>query len=506
MSDKPEKKDVQSLSQKALGGVSVMGLTVGTQMALQLISIAVLARILTPTEFGIVAAANIVIAFSNMFSDIALGSAIIQLKNMTDKHIRVAFTLSMASSALVALVLITSAPYIADLFEMPEIKDVIRAMAIVFLWAGLSMVAENLMSRSFRYKILGIIKVAGSLTGITVTIVLALAGYSYWSIVIGVMIQSFQVMVMMLIVQKHDWRPSLDWESIKDLMIVGGGLSMSRIINYAALNADNFFIAKFIGAESLGFYDRAYRLAGFPAQIFDKVAAKVALSSYARAQDDKARMNFAYRRGLSLTALVAMPLTFVLWALGAEIILIVLGGDQWEAAILPFIILVSATFFRVSYKVSQSVIISLGRVYIFAGIQILYALMVGLGCYFAYPYGIEAVAYAVTGSIIMNFIMLSFFASWITGLSFAGFLKAIINGVVITALLAVIILPALFLLRPLLPPVLVFLLVSALIGFFAIFMLVKPYQWLWGDNGLWLREQILSVLEKKLPHALKKLY
>ena len=158
----------------------------------------------------------------------------------------------MASSALVALVLITSAPYIADLFEMPEIKDVIRAMAIVFLWAGLSMVAENLMSRSFRYKILGIIKVAGSLTGITVTIVLALAGYSYWSIVIGVMIQSFQVMVMMLIVQKHDWRPSLDWESIKDLMIVGGGLSMSRIINYATLNADNFFIAKFIGAESLG--------------------------------------------------------------------------------------------------------------------------------------------------------------------------------------------------------------------------------------------------------------
>lgn len=92
MSDEPEKKAEQSLSHKALSGVSVMGLTVGTQMALQLISIAVLARILTPTEFGIVAAANIVITFSTMFSDIALGSAIIQLKDITEKHIRVAFT------------------------------------------------------------------------------------------------------------------------------------------------------------------------------------------------------------------------------------------------------------------------------------------------------------------------------------------------------------------------------------------------------------------------------
>ncbi len=80
------------------------------------------------------------------------------------------------------------------------------------------------------------------------------------------------------------------------------------------------------------------------------------------------------------------------------------------------------------------------------------------------------------------------------------------NGIIITALLAVIILPVLFLLRSLLSPILVFLLTSALIGFFAIFMLVKPYQWLWGDSGLWLREQVLSVLEKKLPHAMKKLY
>lgn len=505
MSDKPEKKDVQSLSQKALGGVSVMGLTVGTQMALQLISIAVLARILTPTEFGIVAAANIVIAFSNMFSDIALGSAIIQLKDITEKHIRVAFTLSMASSLFVAMVLIFSAPYIAVFFEMPEITNVIKVLAIVFLWTGLSMVSENLMSRSFRYTTLGLIKVSGSITGITVTISLALMGYSYWSIVIGVMVQSFQAMVLMMIAQKHSCRPSCDLQSMKDLMIVGGGLSMSRIINYAALNADNFFIAKFIGAESLGFYDRAYRLAGFPAQIFDKVAAKVALSSYARAQEDKARMNFAYRRGLSLTALVAMPLTFVLWALGPEIILIVLGS-KWEAAIMPFVILVSATFFRVSYKVSQSVIISVGRVYVFAGIQMLYAVMVGLGCYLAYPHGIESVAYAVTGSIIMNFVMLSYCASNITNLSLLDFLKTIMNGIIITALLAVIILPVLFLLRSLLSPILVFLLTSALIGFFAIFMLVKPYKWLWGDSGLWLREQVLSVLEKKLPHAMKKLY
>ena len=332
MTDISKDKQAQTLSQKALSGVSVMTITVSVQMGLQLVSIAVLSRILEPKEFGVVAAANVIIAFANMFSDVALGSAIIQLKEMTEKHVRVAFTLSMASCLLVALVLNFFAPYASDYFEMPEITYVIRILSIVFLWTGLSMVAENMMSRAFRYKTLGIIKVMGSVTGVFVTIFLAYAGYSYWSIVIGVLVQSFQVMLMMMVCQKHDFRPSFDLKAMKDLMIVGGGLSASRIINYFALNADNFFIAKFMGAESLGFYDRSYKLAGFPAQIFDKVASKVALSSYSRAQHDKLRMNFAYRRGLSITALIGLPLTLILSLLGPEIILIVLG-PKWEAAI-----------------------------------------------------------------------------------------------------------------------------------------------------------------------------
>ena len=493
----------QSLSQKALGGVSIMSVTVGTQMALQLLSIAVLARILEPAEFGIIAAANIIIVFSNMFSDIALGSAIIQLKNITDLHIRVAFTLSVISSLAVALVLNLIAPYVSLYFDIPEIKDVIRVLSLVFLWTGLSTVAENLMSRSFRYKTLGIVKVAGSFVAVSTTIILAYVGFSYWSIVIGMIAQSFFAMVCLMLLQKHDVRPSFHMQSLKDLVVIGGGLSFSRFINYVALNADKFFIAKLIGTDELGFYDRAYRLAGFPAQIFDKVASKVALSSYARAQDDIARMNFAYRRGLSLTAMVGMPLTFALSALGPEIILIVLG-QKWQAATVPFIVLVSATFFRISYKVSQSVIIAVGKVYYFATIQMVYALMVVVGCYVAYPYGISAVAYAVTGSIMMNFLMLSYAASHVTSLSVINFLKTFIHGLLLMLLLAAVLIPFLLIFRPFLSAIVIFLFSSILIGLFGLAVLFSPYKLLWGDDGLWLRAQIIAVIEKKLPNIIKK--
>ncbi len=497
MTDISENKQAQTLSQKALGGVSVMTITVCVQMGLQLVSIAILSRILEPREFGVVAAANIIIAFANMFSDVALGSAIIQLKEMTEKHIRVAFTLSMASSLLVALVLNYSATYASDYLEMPEITYVIRVLSIVFLWTGLSMVAENMMSRAFRYKTLGIIKVMGSITGVFVTIFLAYAGYSYWSIVIGVLMQSFQAMLMMMVFQKHDFRPSFDLKAMRDLMIVGGGLSASRIINYFALNADNFFIAKFMGTESLGFYDRSYRLAGFPAQIFDKVVSKVALSSYSRAQHDKSRMNFAYRRGLSITALIGVPLTLILSLLGPEIILIILG-QKWEAAISPFVILVSATFFRVSYKVSQSVIISMGRVYAFACIQIIYALIVIVGCYLSYHKGINAIAYTVTGAILFSFILQSYLASRITNLAVIDFFKTIIPGLTVSALLFMFMMPCLLIFRELLSPILVFCLAAILIGIFCVIVFVSPYKWLWGENGLWLRSEIVKMLEKTL--------
>jgi len=508
MTDKPEsafdQKGKGSLSKAALGGVSVMSLTVGTQMTLQLLSMAILARLLTPFEFGVIAAANIVITFSNMFSDIALGSAIIQIKNMTEKHIRVAFTLSVLSSIIVAAALFFSAPFLSEYFEIPEIHDVLIALSVVFLWTGLSTVAENLMSRSFRYRALGLIKVCGSLLAFVTAVGLASFGYSYWSIVTAMILQSFFCMVCMLLVQRHSLVPSFDFQSLKDLIYIGGGLSFSRFVNYAALNADNFFIAKMIGTENLGFYDRAYRLSGFPTMIFDRVASKVALSSYSRAQDDIKRMNFAFRRGLSLTALVGMPVTFILVILGPEIILFVLGG-QWDAAIVPFMLLVSGMFFRLSYKVSQSVIISLGKVYHLAVMQVVYALFVVYACYIAYPYGINAIACAVIAAVTLNFVMLSIMASKLTGVNFQTFIKTCSNGVLMTLFVIILIVPYLYFIRPYTGAFLTLLGAGLILVALAAYLILKPHPHIWGDHGLWLRNEVVGVLGKKLPKVMKKI-
>lgn len=497
------KPDNGSLSKAALGGISVMGLTVGFQMTLQLLSMAILARLLTPFEFGVIAAANIVITFSNMFSDIALGSSIIQIKDITEKHIRVAFTLSVLSSVAVAAALFFSAPSLALYFDIPEIENVLMVMATVFLWAGLSTVADNLMSRSFRYKELGLIKVGGASIAFTTAVTMAWLGFSYWSIVTAMIAQSFFCMVCLMLRQKHSLIPSFHMQSLKDLLFIGGGLSFSRFVNYAALNADNFFIAKMIGTENLGLYDRAYRLSGFPTMIFDRVASKVALSSFSRAQDDMGRMNFALRRGLSLTALLGMPVTFILVMLGPEIILFVLG-DQWRAAIAPFIILVAGMFFRLSYKVSQSVIIAVGKVYHLAVIQVIYALFVACACYVAYPYGIDAIACAVTSAVTLNFIMLSIMASKFTGLGFQSFMNTCISGALMTSFVIILIVPYLYFIRPYAGPFFTLLGAGIILLTLGVVIMLKADKRLLGDHGMWLRGEIMSLLEKKIPQITKK--
>ena len=141
----------------------------------------------------------------------------------------------------------------------------------------------------------------------------------------------------------------------------------------------------------------------------------------------------------------------------------------------------------------------MGRVYTFACIQIIYALIVTVGCYLSYHKGINAVAYTVTGAIIISFLLQSFLASRITNLSVIGFLKTIIPGLIVSALLFTFMMPCLLTFREFLSPIQVFCLVAILVGIFCVIVFISPYKWLWGENGLWLRSEVVRVLRKALP-------
>lgn len=489
----PDPPAGQKLSERTLGGMLWMGGASAAQMVVQIVCLAVLARLLTPADFGIAAASNVIIAFSMLFSDLALGPALIQRDVLTGRHVRTAFTASTLLGLLLCLAIYGLAGPIAGFFRLPQMAPVTQLLGVVFLWQGLSTVSENLLSRHLRFRRLAAIKILSYVLGYgAVSIVMAWRGWGYWSLAGGFIGQSLINMILVMVLARHDVRPLLHLGSLMDLARFGGGLSLGRIVNYLALNGDKLVIGRLIGGDALGLYDRAYKLASLPGSLYEMAASKVALSSLSRVQNEPQRLRAAYRRGIELTALIGMPMTALMIVLAPQIIDVLLG-PQWHHTVLSFVILSVSTFSRLSYRVSNSVLFARGRVYAFVLVQIAYAAVVIGGSWLAAPHGITGVAAVVTVAITLNSIVLAGLTVRLTGMRAGAFLTAHRPGCLMAVIFAGTAAAIVFAAGPTLAPAAVLGLAGAGVAAAAAAVLAIPSRALWGEDGLWLRARCLAA-------------
>jgi PST family polysaccharide transporter len=494
MTSVPDPSAGKRLSERTLGGMLWMGGASAAQMAMQVICLAVLARLLTPADFGIAAASNVIIAFSMLFSDLALGPALIQRDTLTDSHVRTAFTASTLLGLLLCLAIYVLAAPIAGFFRLPQVAPVTQLLGVVFIWQGLSTVSENLLSRHLQFRRLAAIKILSYVLGYgAIAIVMACRGWGYWSLAGGFIGQSLINMVLVMVLARHDVRPLLHLSSLMDLARFGGGLSLGRIINYLALNGDKLVIGRLIGGDALGLYDRAYKLASLPGSLYEMAASKVALSSLSRVQNEPQRLRAAYRRGIELTALVGLPMTALMIVL-APLIIDVLLGPQWHHTVLPFVILSVSTFSRLSYRVSNSVLFARGRVYTFVLVQIAYAAIVIGGSLLAVRHGITGVAAVVTAAITLNSIVLAGLTVRLTGMGAGAFLTAHRPGCLMAIIFAGIAAAIALAIGPVLAPAAVLGLAGVSVAAAGVTVLAIPSRILWGEDGLWLRARCLAAL------------
>jgi O-antigen/teichoic acid export membrane protein len=483
----------KTLSERTLGGMLWMGGASAAQMIMQIVCLAVLARLLTPADFGIAAASNIIIAFSMLFSDLALGPALIQRDSLTGRHVRTAFTASTLLGLLLCLAIYLLSGPIAGFFRLPQVEPVTRLLGIVFIWQGLSTVSENLLSRHLQFRRLAAIKIASYVLGYgAISIVMAYRGWGYWSLAGGFIGQSLINMLLVMVLARHDVRPLLHLDSLMDLARFGGGLSLGRIINYLALNGDKLVIGRLIGGDALGLYDRAYKLASLPGSLYEMAASKVALSSLSRVQNEPQRLRAAYRRGIELTALIGMPMTALMIVLAPQIIDVLLG-PQWHHTVLPFIILSVSTFSRLSYRVSNSVLFARGRVYTFVLVQIAYAAIVIGGSWLAAPLGITGIAAVVTVAITLNSIVLAGVTIRLTGMGIGTFLMAHLPGCLMALVFAGTAAAVVAAVGSMLAPAAVLGFAGIAVTAAVVAVLAVPSRVLWGEDGLWLRGKCLTI-------------
>jgi PST family polysaccharide transporter len=426
----------EKLTSRTLGALFWTSLGTGAQAVLQLLVLAVLARLLNRADFGVVAAALVVVGFSTIFSQLGIGPAVVQRLDLRPAHLRTGFMISLLLGAFLAGLTWVSAPAVAGFFQMGDLTSVLRALALVFPLQGLGVVAESLLQRDLRFRLLAGLETAAVALGYgAVGITLAVRGFGVWALVGGHLAQTLLKTALLLAVQRHPMWPLLDRRAAAELLYFGGGFTAARIGNYLAGQGDNLVVGRWLGAEALGVYGRAYQLMAGPAVLFGQVLDKVLFPAMAQVQDQPARLAEAYRRGVALIALVILPASAVLTALAPELIHVLLG-PEWGSVIVPFQILAAGMLFRTSYKMSDSLVRATGAVYHRAWRQAAYAMLVLAAAWVGQFGGLPGVSLAVLATLAFNFLVMAQLSLRLVGMTWRSFRAAHVPGLALAVLVS----------------------------------------------------------------------
>jgi PST family polysaccharide transporter len=427
---------------KGLAGLAIVGaiwtfIAVAAQAVMKIAALVILARLLSPREFGIFVAAMAVLGFCAIFSELGVGPAIVQRKALEDRHIRAGFTLSLLLSFVAAVLIWYSSPALAEAFKMAELVPVLRAGCLVLAFQGMSAVAMSLAQRELRFRWLAGIDAGAFAVGyVIVGASLAWLGLGVWALVGAVLTQHLLRMIMLLVGQPHLKRPLFDRATIWELLYFGTGFSIARIGNYLAGQGDNLVVGRLLGAQALGIYGYAYQLMNASVMVIGQVLDRVLFPTMALVQLEAERLARAYRKGCAVFALLILPVSIVITQVTPEIVIVLLGA-QWLPAAEPLQILALAMIFRSSAKISDSVARATGAVYARAWRQWIFALAIVSGSLIGQHWGLTGVSFGVLAAIIFNSLLMVQLSLRLTGMSWRAFglayLPALALSVVIGA-------------------------------------------------------------------------
>jgi PST family polysaccharide transporter len=429
----PRKPD-RRLTKRALGGLFWTFSGTSVQVVVHLLVLMALGRLITPADFGLMGAAAVVIGFSQILSNVGVGPALVQRKDLQSSHIQVAFTISSAIGLLLGIVVWFGAPFIAAFYRIPAVEPVLRGVSLLFPMEGINTVSKSLLARQLRFRRFVAVDVGSYIVGYAcIGVVLAWLGYGVWALVAANLAQAFLRTVAMYRAARHPFRPSLDPQACRDVLAFGFGHSLAQVGQFLSQQGDNFVVGRWLGPAALGIYGRAYSFMVMPSTAFGKMVNRVLFPVMSHIQDDRDRLAVAYERGLAVVALVSLPISSFLFVVAPEFIPVILGPG-WTEVILPFQIFAFSLLFRMSSKISDSLTKAAGAVYARALRQGFFAVLVVLGAIIGQRWDVAGVALGVAIAMGINFWNMAALGRSVTGLSWLRFAHAHVPGILLAIL------------------------------------------------------------------------
>lgn len=317
--------------ERSVKGGAYMVVAQAAKFILKLGSTVFLARLLTPEDFGLVAMASAITGFMMIFKDLGLSMATIQREDITHVQVTGLFWVNVGVSTLLAIVAAVSAPGVAWFYGDGRLVEITVALSLGFLFGGLTTQHEAILKRQMRFRVLAGLEVASILVGSVVAISFAFVGGGYWSLVLLNLMRPFVFFVGVWMFCR--WRPGAPREggAIWDLLTFGGNLTGFNVINYFARRGDDILVGRFVGANALGLYEKAYQLLLLPLRQLNRPLASVMIPTLSRTVDQPEKHRRIFTRTVEAISMLTMPMVALLIMTSDWIILLVLGS-KWTGA------------------------------------------------------------------------------------------------------------------------------------------------------------------------------
>ena len=349
-----------SLASRSLKGGTLAFASQGLSFVLRMGTTVVMARLLTPADFGLIAMVTAVTGFVALFKDLGLSMATVQREEITHEQVSALFWINLMVGTLTCLVTMGLAPVIAWFYDKHELLNVTLCLSVNFVLVGLGVQHQALLRRHMRFFALYSVETLAYISNILVSIGSAYFGVRYYAIVFGMLTNSLVLSGGFWVVS--GWIPG--WftknSQIGSMLAFGFNLTGYRLVNYFSRNMDNILIGRYMGAATLGLYDKAYQLLLLPVQQINWPLTNVVVPALSRLQNDGKKFSEYYYKAIQLVTSITMPVVFFLF-IKADTVIMIMLGKQWTGSVEIFRALAPAALIGVVNIAPGWVYLSLGR-------------------------------------------------------------------------------------------------------------------------------------------------
>jgi O-antigen/teichoic acid export membrane protein len=411
-----------SLKRIVLGALAWL---MGAKFVAQLVNWAItlyVIRLLMPEDYGLMALASVFMTVLLALSELGLGSALVQREyiDLDLQRKTFGFVLVVAFSLCGAMVLL--APFIASIFDSPELAPVLRIMSLSLILISLTVVPRAILMREIRFKEQSIVDMSSALIGGIVTLTLALRGYGVWSLVFGNLTMSIALAGGLVWAARFFHAPSFDFRGTRGVLSFGFWMTGNNLLYLFWFEADVFIVGKILGQQMLGFYSVGRHIAQLPQDKIQAILNQVAFPAYKKANHSSSDPTYYLEKQVRLTSLVAFPVFLGMSAVAPEIVSLVLG-EKWLGAVIPLQILCLGVPLRTLGATFAPYMMALGRVRAMFMAMVVGVIVMSAALILGTQWGLRGVSAGWSVGIATMFLVVLGATASVTNVSFRRMLK-----------------------------------------------------------------------------------